>query len=278
MKFLKNNWKWIVTTIISIVALVPAYLVVNLNNKKSFSYDIQSISPLVSEEQTATPGIQVLFQGKEVVKPYVSVIKLINDGGIPIEARDFDGAIDIESGEGTNVLAASVIDKQPDSIRVNITNNDKKVSIMPTLLNPEDIVTIKVISGNAKPTFKISGRISGIKSFNKHGMKEQTRQILIIALFSTGALLFGITAAILMNAYSERDKTNNICLISVKALIFLAAPCFLGMEIVILLFQKKYALGDLYFFLIWIVAIFVGQLVCSVLKLHADKKLKFEQV
>lgn len=276
MNFIRKNWKFVVTTMISVMALVPAWLVISFNNKKSVSYDIQSVSPLVSEEQTGTHGLQVLFQGREVTKPYVSVIKIINDGGVPIETKDFDGPIDVDSGEGTNVLAASVISKQPDSIKAKIDSRDKTVLFMPTLLNPEDTITIKIITGDAKPVHKISGRISGIKNLNKHGMRDQTREIIAFSILSAGAFLFGIIIAILMDARAERDKLYNICFIRYRSLFFIGAPCLVGMSITVGLFQKTYNLGEWYFFLIMFIAIIVGEIACNMLKLHT--KIKYMPV
>lgn len=256
------------------MALIPAWLVISFNNKKSVSYDIQSVSPLVAEEQTDTNGLQVLYHGKVVAKPYVAVIKIINDGGVPIETKDFDGPIDIDSGEGANILAASVISKQPDSIKAKIETREKTVLLMPTLLNPDDTITIKIISGNAKPEHKISGRISGVKNISKHGMKDKTREILAFSILSAGAFFFGIIIAILMDAHTGRDKLYNICFIRSRSLFFIGAPCLVGMSIVTGLFQKKYNLGEWYFFLIMFIAIVVGEIACNVLKLHSKIKFK----
>ena len=274
MSFIRNNWKFIITTTISVKALVPAWLVFSYNNKKSLSYEIQSVSPLVSEDQSNTHGLQVLFQGKAVAKPYVSIIKIINDGGVPIETKDFDGPIDIDSGDGTNILAASVLSKQPDSIKTNIETTENTVSFMPTLLNPDDAITIKIITGNVKPVHKISARISGIKSINKHGMRDNTREILAFSLLSAGAFLFGIIISILMDAHIERDKIHNICFIRSRSLYFIGIPCFLGTAIVIGLFKHQYNLGDWYFFLIMFIIIIVGEITCKIFKLHT--KIKFQ--
>ncbi|AJE02667.1 hypothetical protein GPICK_04155 [Geobacter pickeringii] len=107
-------------------------------------------------------------------------------------------------------------------------------------------------------------------------MKDQTKEILAFSILTAGVFLFGIIMAILMDAHSERDKSFNICFIRTRSLFFIVAPCLIGMSITIGLFQKKYNLGNWYFFLIIIVAFIAGEIACNILKLHA--KIKYEPV
>lgn len=273
-RFIKNNWKWVLTTIISIAAVVPAWLALNTNNKKSLSYEVQSVSPLVSDEQISNNGVKVLFNGKEVTKPFVSVIRIINNGGIPIEKKDFDNPVTIAGGKAVRVLSASIIDKQPNSIATTIEQSDNKAILLPTLLNPEDTITIKLITGDEKPEISIYGRITGVKDLTKYGSGHK-QESLILSAFSLGAILFGIVYAILTNAYSERDKDARICFIPSNSLFIIGIPYFLVGIPITFYFIKKFNLSEGWGFLIvWMVIVFSGEIISRLLKLNTGSNLK----
>jgi hypothetical protein len=272
INYIKDNWKWVLTTIISIAAVVPAWLVINFNNKKALSYDIQSISPLITEDQALNRGIKILFDNKEVTKPYVSVIKLINTGGIPIEKIDYDGPIIFETGQNTRLLSVSIIDKLPLSITTNTVQNGNTLQLMPTLLNPEDSIYIKLITGDNKPKFNVRGRISGIKELTQYGSNNKM-DMLALFIFTIGAVLYGIAYAVVTTAFILREKGKKYCLIPIRAILFIYLPIIVAIIPVIKFFTNRFGLNEnVGFFFIWFCIASSGHLICFFLKLYCGRK------
>ena len=208
-KFIRNNWKWIIGIIMSFLAVaIPAWIAMSQNQSKSIDVSINNVTPLVEKQAGGIDDIEVTLGGIPIEKPYLSIIKIFNSGGIPIVRGDYEKPLEISVGKNVNVIKAIVAKTIPKGISAKITLEKNKFLLHPTLLNPEDIVLVNVLTGSGKPLLEVTGRISGIKDISIKEKSDKPIKIvmgIILIIFA----LTSLTASLVAFNISKHTVTLN---------------------------------------------------------------------
>lgn len=161
-KFL--NWSSL-TFIATIASLaVPIWLWRADLNAKSLSFQLASQVPLTTETAGTIKGLEVLMDGIQIKSPTLSVVTLVNDGKKPLPTADFETPLELRILEGSTVVRAEVTSTRPKDMEAKITWDKKMVRFTPVLLNPDETITVSILSEGAKPTFSPRARIIGVSS------------------------------------------------------------------------------------------------------------------
>ena len=158
------NWSSL-TFIATIAGLaVPIWLWRADLNAKSLSFQLASQVPLTTETAGTIRGLEVLMDGIKIQSPTLSVVTLVNDGKKPLPTADFEAPLELRVLEGSSVVRAEVTSTHPKDVEAKITWDKKVVRFTPVLLNPDETITVSILSEGAKPTFSPRARVIGVSS------------------------------------------------------------------------------------------------------------------
>lgn len=143
-------------------------------------------------------GLEISVEGKPVNSPFSSVIEIKNDGSKPITTNDFEAPLEVHVDSSINIIRAQILKKSPEDIDPDITYDNHVIKLKSTLWNPNDTISISMITSGAQPIFNTKARIVGISSV---AVKDATKStlnpvkigILIFASFAY-ALIVAVTA------------------------------------------------------------------------------------
>ena len=68
------------------------------------SYEVISVSPLVNIKEDMEGIIEITHRGKPVKNVFLTIIKILNNGNVPILKSDFDECIKITFPDESNIL------------------------------------------------------------------------------------------------------------------------------------------------------------------------------
>ena len=197
MDFLRDPiWQFIGAFLALIALFVSIYLFILQRRKKTLAYEILSETELLTMKEGFEGKVQILFEGQNVENVHLLVLKVINNGNIPIASSDFENALTFIFGKDGNILSAEIIDTSPKTLKPTFTANQNKLILNPTLLNSGDIITFKLLLTQYDGEIEVDTRIIGVSEVKK-ATEQRTQSmyisviggvisiISIIALFST---------------------------------------------------------------------------------------------
>jgi hypothetical protein len=149
--------------IVAVLSLAWAVWSGYLDHKPhSLEFKLLSQAAIQPKETGAISGIQVTVDGIQVESPYLSVLELRNNGSKPIPKSDFEAPLELRVGSGVMVVRAQVTSTNPKDIEANLETNQNVVKLSPLLINPDDTITISVLTAGKSPAFSPRARIADI--------------------------------------------------------------------------------------------------------------------
>ncbi|MFN9470997.1 hypothetical protein [Acidovorax sp.] len=129
---------------------------------KSLEFRVASQVSLEPARSGDIKGLQITLDSEPLDRPYLTVVELINDGLRPISSSEFEGPAEIRLSVGTKVVRAELVSAYPKSLEARVAITEKGIAVAPLLLNPEDKLTISILSSGGQPLFSPSARIAGV--------------------------------------------------------------------------------------------------------------------
>ena len=154
----------------------------------SLHFRLAAQTALQPDEKNALKGLTLSIDGVQLESPYLSVFELINDGSKPITTADFESPIELRLEPNAFVARARVTATTPKDLETELVTDKQSVKLKPLLLNPEDTVTIAVITSGKQPQFSPRARIAGVvavplEDATKTSISGANKLMLIIAAF-----------------------------------------------------------------------------------------------
>ena len=272
--FIRNNWKWLITTVITFIAvLLPAVLFWAGEKEKVISYDVKSSSPLVLTENIVDSNLKITFNDQPLKKAYLSVITIKNTGAIAVRATDFESPIKIQLGEGVKAIDSVAFNAQPESLEPELENKNSTVSITPILLNPEDSISIRILTSDKTPDIKLSARIAGIKKLTPHPKSNDNWDTIIIIFYIIWILLIFICYSILTTALIRKDDNQSVVILTNRGAIYILIVSFAPALFVAIYVSDYFDYGLFGHMLFLFVAIIIGEIAARALNLIPPKKI-----
>jgi hypothetical protein len=195
-----SNMQFTVTTIIGIVAIIVAIIIyLAQRNRKRLAYEIISESSVVSTAEEVEGRIQILFEGKQVKKVHLIILKLANVGNIPITISDYEREVSFAFDEKTRILSYEILETSQEALKPEIESINNSIVVKPVLLNGGDSITIKALISEFDEEIKIDGRIVGVKVIEKRKGNSSMGNI----LFIVGTTVMTLTITILFFTSDE---------------------------------------------------------------------------
>jgi hypothetical protein len=190
------DWLAAIAAIISIIIVVIVYFAGKA--KKSLSYEVLSENPLISIDNEIKGKLQILLDGKPIENVHLLLIRIINDGKVPITANDYERPVTLKFSKSSNILSAEHVGAEPANLVSKPTIHDGIVTLEPVLMNSGDLFTIKVLVGEYTGPVDVDGRIAGVKNIcigRKQGLTTRRR-----VLIASGAAIMLLGAVVLIKA------------------------------------------------------------------------------
>lgn len=202
MKPPKIDWRFQITIVVALLGTLTTLAIWLVDRRpSSLTMLIASVTQMAPHVEAGVSGVQVVIDGRQLSKPHLTVIEVMNDGSRPIQAADFEEPILISVKNNANIVRGDFSKSFPDDISPILSNQDGIIKIQPLLLNPGDRITLAVVTENGEPTFKIKSRIlniSEIKIIDRSFDDKSTLAVVRRAVTATG-LMAGY--AVLLMAY-----------------------------------------------------------------------------
>lgn len=185
-------WQF-VAVILGFTGIVTAVvLYVMQRRRKNLSYEIISRTPLLSAREELAGRFQILFEGKRVKEVQMVVVRITNSGNVPITTTDYERPVSLDLGDKAEVLGADVTDTKPDGLEVSIgVKERRRVVLNPSLLNPNDSITLKLLVSAYQGSLTVSGRIVGVRQIRIRGKGKEAVRFLLLAWVAAGVVALG---------------------------------------------------------------------------------------
>ncbi len=173
----------------AVLALVAIAISVALyfaqRQRKDVTYELLSNTPLLTVREKGLGQLQLTYNGIPVDSPRLAVIRLTNNGNTSIATADYERPISFSFGEGATVLSSAITATSPDNLTIAVETVNNNVVLQPTLLNPSDSLTFKVLISGKDHDLRADGRIHGV-----HRIHPSVERLWIDwVLFTIGLLL-----------------------------------------------------------------------------------------
>lgn len=165
---------------------------------KALSYEIVSSTSLLKKHDELGKKFKIFFEDKEIKENvFLVLLRIINTGNVPIEKKDFNQDITIETNN-SKILIAEVKETTPKNLYVKIDNlGAGLVVVSPLLLNNKEEMIIKLLVKSSDETpFKkdeliVASRIVGVSEITKV-KQSRTKEIFMVV-----AIIFTLTSLII---------------------------------------------------------------------------------
>ncbi|ABX04006.1 hypothetical protein Haur_1361 [Herpetosiphon aurantiacus DSM 785] len=171
---------------------------------KSLSYAIISSSQIVSINEEAKEKIQITFDGTPVEDVRLILLEITNDGDIPIIKSDYEMPITIEIDNQEQILSANIVDVSPENLTIPLSVTNKRITLDPVLLNPEDKITIKILINN-QSNINISSRIIGINNIKDTTIPKKSISSVVFLIFITFSVVAYAPLLIIENLRRKKN-------------------------------------------------------------------------
>lgn len=189
-EFLRDPmWQFVAVLLALTAILVSIFVYLKQRMRKSLSYEILSLNPLLSVENEIKSDLQILYKGKTVEQVHLIVLKFINTGNMPILSKDYEHPVSLSFGEEAKVLTTEITEKNPDSLRPSASIEEKEIVLKPILLNPKDSVTLKMLVTKFSKV-AVDGRIAGVREIKETEKKALRYSVLIVCGFAMEIMSF----------------------------------------------------------------------------------------
>lgn len=174
-------------------------------------YDLQVVilsdTSLVKITEGFTEEVKVIYAGRETENVTLIEIKLENAGNQSIPAASFDRPLRFLFPKDVEILKATQIEAVPSNLQLQINVIKNEVAISPTLLNPQDRVTIRFVAMNLPSDltgspFEVDARILGIKDIPITNILEQQNTLPSYWTY-IGILAISLVSAVIGISFGE---------------------------------------------------------------------------
>jgi len=153
---------WTAGIFVSVVLFVLNQYMTKRRARKALTWKVVTNQALVTRANKATGVIEMLYNGKVVKNVRLVQVQVKNIGGVPIQKSDFERPVTIEITDG-GVLEAEIAESLPEGFNPELEVVGSSVTLLPTLMNQGDMLTIKIWASMASAKeLTVTGRIIGV--------------------------------------------------------------------------------------------------------------------
>lgn len=175
---MRLDWKFLLMLLVTLLGIgVPVWLWQYDLRAKSLAVRVISSVDLHTPQASSLPGLQLTLNGAKVDAPVLTTLELTNDGSKPIPSTDFEGSLELVIAAGAKALEAKVATVEPTSLSATLETDTQVVRLKPLLLNPNDKITINILTSGQTPSIAPRARIAGVSDVKLESAISSTKSI-----------------------------------------------------------------------------------------------------
>jgi hypothetical protein len=197
MEIVFKEWGTYIVGIMTIAISIWVSIYIFIKQKKSkklgfitmLNYNMFNIKEIVKEK------ISITYAGEKAEYLRLIILKIVNNGDLPIIKTDFENEIQIIFNKNSKLIDAEIIQKSPENIDLNFKIKSDKILIEPCLINPKDFFIIRAILNSAEDNFFVNSRIAGIEMIKEIVVKDSKinrSNIYLYYIISIGSIIEGL--------------------------------------------------------------------------------------
>lgn len=204
-----NFWTWVgaqIGNIISAAGLITGFIFYWLSRRpKRFGWEVMSNTPILSSDSGHLP-LKVVYDGKDVSSPNISVIRVGNTGKMELTSADFDGPVRI-GFENSEILQVLRSGRSDEGIDLKLTKDDlKSILCRPTLLNPGEWIEFQLVTDGPLEAPTVRARVAGQASPASGSQDQRTTKFQKVGMaFIFGGFLLSILPPIFLPSDLKGD-------------------------------------------------------------------------
>lgn len=176
-EFLRDPiWQFVGVTVACTCGLVPIILSVFFfifqHQYKSLAYEVLAETDLITIKEEVKGKLQVLYETVPVDNVSLVIMKIVNNGSVPLESSDFENPIIVSLNDNAKILDAQIIETVPGSLQPILSHQESSLAVEPLLLNNGDYITIKAVVTHYKSPPEVKARIVGVKNVSRISLPE----------------------------------------------------------------------------------------------------------
>jgi glycerol uptake facilitator-like aquaporin len=202
------------TLLAAIIGAVVAYWIYRGQTRKELSYEVITLTPILSVREEVKDRIQVLFNNKNISNVQLAILRVWNSGNIPITSSDYVEPISFGFGEKAEILDADILETIPNFIKVSIRQVSNNVVLEPILLNSKESIKFKVLLTQPSDDINLKTRIIGLKRIIRSSKREFSLRTRFVMWLIGTCLLVLVTIILLSVTYVSfsSNRMNNLFL------------------------------------------------------------------
>ena len=209
MELLRDPIWQFIGALLALAGIVAGVRIYQLQRKeKKLSYEVLVDNELLTSSEELQGKIRIFFGKKTVQNVHLLIVKITNDGDIPIAPSDFYEALTFLFSDTTKLLSVEVTECYPISLKVEVQHNNNCVFISPVLLNNGDFFTLKLMLSQYDGNLKVTSRIIGVDSIQDTKASELSGRNRKLLTISTIFIAIGILSLILVIGFSIVSAIN----------------------------------------------------------------------
>ncbi len=223
MDFIRDPlWQFVGAVLAVLAIIISIALFLFQRRTKTLAYEVISRTAVLSASEEIAGKLQILFQGETVRKVHLLVLRLVNNGNVPITSADYEREVSFVFSDCEKILSAEISETTPSKLLAEIVIKEKSISIKPLLLNPGDSIAVKTLISGFEGSIDVDGRVIGV---NTIGKKTETKSW-SFAVMIIGLIVFSAGLLFLQSSTPSRPNENPF---SIGAFILGYAFMFIGM-------------------------------------------------
>lgn len=245
IKKMLSDPKYLITLIVTFAGIFsPLWLSWVQSNETGVTVDIVSLSALQPLDNGAVSDLKMVLGDTVLTEPYLSVFRITNEGRKPILSRDFEAPLEVLMGKAQKIVRARITEKSPKDIQAKLSLDGSAIQLMPTLLNPNDSITVEVISTGGVPTLSTSARIAGVGTVPVRDTSKKGPKPLVLLSSSLLAFAFAIPAVAGFWRTLGPSKFSAQITLRKRTVLALFAVAFFASEGMLIMFLDEFDLSS----------------------------------
>lgn len=157
------GWQFVgaVLALLALVVMVIVFLV--QRQRKGLSYEFMTNAPVITVKDEDVGDLKLMFQGQQVTKSRLLMVRFSNTGNVPIQPADYETPITLSLAPGGKILSAAITGTEPPNINIAVTSDSNAVSFSKALLNARDTFICRILVSGYEGEPSITCRVAGVK-------------------------------------------------------------------------------------------------------------------
>jgi hypothetical protein len=114
--------------------------------------------------------LEVVLDGETVDDPVIVSVRMVNTGDRAILSTDFHEPLAVQLLGSQRIVSATVTSSRPSDLRPQLSVDESRVVISPTLINPGDLIELQVIASGPVRDVAMQGRVADVVPVKRQGL------------------------------------------------------------------------------------------------------------